>query len=280
MLVNLREILKKADSGRYAIGGFNITSLESAMAIVEASQEEHSAVILQISEKTVEYISLDLAFTLAKTLADNSPMPVSVHFDHGKNFPLVQKAIDLGMPSVMLDVSKMAVDERINFVREFVDRAHKKNVTVEAEEDVIGGIEDYVEGKGWKFTDPKRAVSFVEQTGIDCFAVSIGSSHGKPLPHETLDIELLSRIDQVVSVPLVLHGASQTPPELIRQAIAHGVCKINIDTELRLAFTKGIRQALKDKDIYDPREELAVAKEAIKQKVQEDMRLFGSSGKY
>ena len=279
MLVNLSQILQKADEGNYAIGGFNITTLESAMAIVEAGEQEQSPIILQISEKTIDYMGLDLAFAIAKTLADRADIPVAIHFDHGRNFELVQKAMEIGFSSIMLDVSQLARDERIPFVKDFTARAHHRSVTVEAEEDQIGGREDYVDGNRGHFTDPKRATQFVSQNDVDCFAVSIGSTHGKPLPNEKLDLDLLKEIDKAVDVPLVLHGASSTDENVIRQAIKLGICKINIDTDLRLAFTRELRRTLKDPDIYDPREELAPSRDEIRAEVRRHIRLFGSNNK-
>jgi len=178
----------------------------------------------------------------------------------------------------MLDVSKMERGDRISFVKEFVVKAHRRKITVEAEEDQIGGREDYVDGNRGHFTDPKRAYQFVKETDVDCFAVSIGSTHGKPLPNEKLDLDLLKEIDEAVDVPLVLHGASSTDEDVIRQAIKLGICKINIDTDLRLAFTRELRRTLKDPDIYDPRDELKPSREEVQEEVVRHMQLFGSSG--
>ena len=279
MLVNLSHILAKADREKYAIGGFNMTTLESAMAIIEAGEQEKSPIILQISEKTIDYMGLDLAFAIAKTLADGASIPVAIHFDHGRNFELVQKAADIGFSSVMLDVSKMEKNERIPFVKEFTTRAHRRKITVEAEEDQIGGREDYVDGNRGHFTDPKRTAQFVRETDVDCFAVSIGSTHGKPLPNEELDLDLLKEINKAVEVPLVLHGASSTDGKVIEEAISLGICKINIDTDLRLAFTRELRRTLKDPDIYDPREEMKPSRDEIREEVIKHIRLFGSSDK-
>lgn len=279
MLVNLSAILAKADESKYAVGGFNMTTLESAMAIVEAGEQEKSPVILQISEKTINYMGLELAFAIAKTLADEADIPVCIHFDHGRNFELVQKAVDIGFSSVMLDVSKVEIKERVPLVKDFTASAHRRRVTVEAEEDQIGGREDYIDGNRGHFTDPKRAAVFVRETDIDAFAVSIGSIHGKPLPNEELDLELLAEINKVVEVPLVLHGASSTDEKIIREAISLGVCKINIDTDLRLAFTRELRRTLKDPDIYDPREEMAPSRDKIRKEVIKHIRLFGSNNK-
>lgn len=279
MIVNGRAMLEKADRERFAVGGFNITSLETALGIVAAAEAEKSPVILQISEKTIEYMSLEVAFAIAQSLASKAKIPIAIHFDHGRNFELVRRSIQIGFSSVMLDVSKLPEAERIDFVRKFVLEAHGRNVTVEVEEDVIGGREDYVDGVGWKFTDPSRAASFVQATQCDSFAVSIGNSHGKALPNEEFDVGLLKKIDRAVSLPLVLHGASSTPSPLIRQAIASGICKINIDTDLRVAFTNQLRSTIKDDEIYDPRDVLQPSIAAVQKAVVEKIRLFGSNGK-
>lgn len=276
MLVNSKAILHQADLGRYAVGGFNITTLETALAIMEAAEEEKSPVILQVSEKTIDYMGLDVAFALTKTLADRSKIPTVIHLDHGRNFELATSALEIGFTSIMLDVSKMASEERIPFVKDFVKKAHRRNITVEVEEDVIGGREDYVVGDRSHFTDPKRAAVFVRETGCDSFAVSIGSSHGKPLPNEKLDLELLSEINQAVEVPLVLHGASSTPEPVVREAISRGICKFNIDTDLRVAFTRQLKRTLDSKDTFDPRDELKPSREEVKEVVCEHMKLFDS----
>lgn len=280
MLVNLTKMMADAQKHRYAIGGFNITTLETALGIIEAGIAEKSPVILQISEKTIDYMGLDLAFSIAKTLADRTDLPVSIHFDHGRNFPLVTEALEIGFPSLMLDVSKMAKQERIPFVKKFVIKAHRCGATIETEEDSIGGREDYIKGEDYILTDPKRAAQFVDQTNVDLFAVSIGNSHGKAIPNEKLHLDIISKVKEVVTIPLVLHGASSTPPELIREAIARGIQKINIDTDLRVAFTNRLRQTLKeDGDVYDPRDEMAPSIEEVKEAVIKKMRLFGSDGK-
>lgn len=279
MLVNFKSILRYASEKAYAIGGFNVTNLETAIAILEAAATERSPVILQITEKTIREMKLDLAFAIAKTLADRAEVPVVVHLDHGRDLELVNQAIEIGFSSVMIDVSLLPPKERIPIVQAVVRKAHRRGVSVEAEEDKIAGREDLAEGRAGGLTDPIRAKGFVDQTSCDAFAVSIGNSHGVPLANESLDLELLREIHRQVSVPLVLHGASSTPEAVIRQAISLGVAKINIDTDLRLAFTRRLRQTLHDRDLIDPRDELRPSKEEVRKVVQEKIRLFGSSGK-
>jgi fructose-bisphosphate aldolase class II len=273
-------MLEHAEKHRYAVGGFNITSLETALGIFEAGEKEKSPYIFQISEKTIDYMGLDVSFAIAKSLADRSDIPIAIHFDHGRNYPLIEDALKIGFSSVMVDVSHEPKQSRIGIVQELSKKAHKYGATIEVEEDSIAGREDYVKGRAYTFTDPKRAYEFVKMTEADLLAVSIGNSHGKPLEGEELHLDLLSKIDRLVSVPLVLHGASSTSKHIIREVIARGVRKINIDTDLRLAFTKSLRQNLIDhKEIYDPRDELKPTIKEVRDTVIDAMRDFGSSGK-
>jgi len=278
MLVNFRRILEEAQKERYAIGAFNMTAIETAMAIVTAAEKQNSPVILQLSEKSIDYFGFDLALGICRHLAEQAKVPVCVHLDHGKKMPLVDRALDSGFSSIMADLSKFPANERIKLGRDIVQRAHHKSITVELEEDSIGGKEDYVSGEV-KYSNPKRAASFVKETGCDAFAVAIGSAHGKPMPDEKLDLDLLREIRRVVTVPLVLHGASSTPPDITREAISRGICKINIDTDLRLAYSQKVRQALADPEVYDPRDYLKEALEAVMQVVEEKIKMFGSNNK-
>ncbi|MBI4948239.1 class II fructose-bisphosphate aldolase [Candidatus Berkelbacteria bacterium] len=279
MLVNLSKILQSAYKNKYAIGAFNITAIETALAIMQAGEQESSPIILQASEKTINYFGLDLTAAIGHTLAARTTLPVVLHLDHGKNIELAYKAIEIGFSSVMLDVSSMTLNERIPTVKKFVEFAHRHKVSVEAEEDVIGGKEDFINGKHPHFTDPKRAYIFCKETGIDCFAVSIGNRHGKAEQHEQFDLELLSQINKAVDIPLVLHGASATPPNLIKKAIELGVSKINIDTELRIAFSESLGEVYQELESIDPRDQLSETIDAVREIVVKDMRLFGSSNK-
>jgi len=278
MLVNFLSILKKAQKERYAVGAFNMTAIETGMAIVAEAERLNSPVILQLSEKSLDYFGFDLALGICRHLAESVRVPVCVHLDHGKNLSLIERAIDFGFPSIMADLSAFPVAERIKLGREIVSRAHHKSVSVELEEDSIGGKEDYVSGE-LKYTEPRRAAVFVKNTDCDAFAVAIGSVHGRPMPGERLDLDLLREIRRLVDVPLVLHGASSTPPKIIREAISRGVCKINIDTDLRVAFSKKVREALTDPEVYDPRDYLKEGQKAVRQIVEEKIKLFGSDNK-
>lgn len=280
MFVTLNEILPEARKKGYAVGAFNTANLEITQAIIEAAQEEKSPVIIQTSEKAIEYAGLDVLFGMIKAVAAHVDVPVVIHLDHGKTLDLINQVIEIGYTSVMIDASQFAEEERPKVAAEVTKKAHAKGLSVEGERDKLRGTEDDVKGAEGKMTDPLEAKQFVEKTGVDAFAVSIGNAHGKPLPDERLDLDLLERIAEAVSVPLTLHGASSTPKEMIKQAISLGIAKINIDTDLRISFTGALREVLSNHpEIYDPREELGPAREAVKNMVKEKMRLFGSSGR-
>lgn len=280
MLVTLRDILPKARQEGYAVGAFNTANMEITQAIVEAAVEEQSPVIIQTSEKAIEYAGLDVLFGMIKTLSMDADIPIVIHLDHGKTLSVIDEVLEVGFTSVMIDASQFPEAERVKVAKEVTAKAHAKGLSVEGERDQLRGKEDDVKGAEGKLTDPDEAAAFVRESGIDAFAVSIGNAHGKPLPNETLDLNLLEKISKKVLIPLTLHGASSTPEELIKKAISLGVAKINIDTDLRVAFSGALRDVLsKHPDVYDPREELGPAREAVKKMVRAKMKLFGSCGK-
>jgi fructose-bisphosphate aldolase class II len=280
MLVTLREILPRARREGYAVGAFNTANMEITQAIIEAAEEERSPVIIQTSEKAIEYAGLGVLFGMIKTLAMSTRVPIVIHLDHGKTISVIDEVMEAGYTSVMIDASQVPEEERIKVAKEVAAKAHAKGLSVEGERDQLRGKEDDVKGAEGKLTEPDEAFRFVKETGIDAFAVSIGNAHGKPLPNEQLDLNRLGRIAERVDIPLTLHGASSTPEPLIKKAISLGVAKINIDTDLRVAFTGALRDILSNHpEIYDPREELGPAREAVKQMVREKMKVFGSSGK-
>ncbi len=310
MLTNNKKILAAADKGGYAVGAFNVNNLEILQAVIEAAVEERSPVIVQTSEGAIEYAGMDYLLALMRTAA-KAPVPVSMHVDHGKDLKLIQRAIAAGYTSVMFDGSTLPFEENVAKTRQVVAWARKKGVSVEAEIGAIKGVEDLVSvsEKEAFFTDPAEAVKFARMTGCDALAISIGTAHGafKSKTAPELDIERLKKIDALVKVPLVLHGASGVSPELlaktkehcelledcdrlrgavgisdadIRRAIEHGIRKINIDSDLRIAFTAGLRDALiANHRAIDPRILLAPSKKLMKEVVRHKMELFGSKGR-
>jgi len=304
MLVTNKEIMSVAVAKKYAVGAFNINNLETLQAIVEVATEEKSPVIVAVTPSAIKYAGLEYLATMAKVAAKAVPQPMSLHLDHGKDAETAEKCINAGFTSVMIDASHLNFEENIALTKNVVDLAYPKDVSVEAELGKLAGIEEsVVEEKEAVLTDPDSAKEFVERTGVDALAVAIGTSHGayKFKGEPRLDFERLKAIRSKVDVLLVLHGASSVPPwivekaikygaqlsgakgipeEHIKKAISLGISKINIDTDLRLAFTSTVREvlAVSPKE-YDPREILGPAKECMKTVVKDKMRLFGSSGK-
>jgi fructose-bisphosphate aldolase class II len=261
-------------------------------------------VIMQITPSVIKYAGLQYIAGLAKTATALQPVPMAIHLDHGDSFDTAAECVEAGFSSVMIDGSFLKFEENVALAKRVVDMAHPKGVSVEAELGKIAGIEERtVAEKDAILTDPDSAVEFVEKTGVDTLAVAIGTSHGayKFKGEAKLDLKRLKIISEKVSIPLVLHGASSVPQLLIekankygaalsgakgipedeyRKAIALGIAKVNIDTDLRLAFTASVREVLANSPKeFDPRKILGPAREAIKEVAKGKMRLFGSAGK-
>jgi len=280
MLINSKQILKKAQKGHYAVGHFNTNNLETTQAIIEAAEKMKAPIFLATSEKAFEYAGFDNLVGLIKIMAQKVKAPIILHLDHGASLDIIKKCIKAGFTSVMMDASKKPFSENIRLTKKVVQLARAKNVSVESELGALAGREDYVVSLKSVMTDPKKANEFVKKTGIDSLAVSIGNIHGIPLPYEKLDFTRLNEIKKNVKIPLVLHGASSTAPAKIKKAIKLGICKINIDTDLRLAFTNTLRKTLaSNKKVFDSRAVLSPSREALKQVVMEKIRLFGSQSK-
>jgi len=304
MLVTNKDLMVPARKNGYAIGAFNVQNLESMSAIAEAATEEKSPVIMQITPSVIKYAGLAYISNLVKTAAQLAPVPVAMHLDHGDSFETAVKCIDAGFSSVMIDGSFLSFDENVAVTKRVVNVAHSKGVSVEAELGKLAGVEERsVDEKDAILTDPEAAVEFVEKTGVDTLAVAIGTSHGayKFKSEAKLDLERLKVISEKVSIPLVLHGASSVPQEIVekankygaelsgakgipvdqyKKAIPLGIAKINIDTDLRLAFTATVREVLTNSPKnFDPRKILGPARDAMKEVAKGKMRLFGSSGK-
>ncbi|MBS7632200.1 class II fructose-1,6-bisphosphate aldolase [Candidatus Bathyarchaeota archaeon] len=304
MLHTNKDILTKALEKGYAVGAYNINNLEALLAVSEASVEEKSPAIVAVTPSAIKYGGLAYLSNLVKTAAESVPVPMSLHLDHGEDFEVVSKCVSAGFTSVMIDGSHLDFEGNIALTRKVVELAHPKGVSVEAELGRLAGVEEKtVEEKEAILTDPAAAVEFVKRTGVDALAVAVGTSHGayKFKGEAKLDFERLRVIREKVHIPLVLHGASSVPAwiiekatkygaelggakgipeEHIKRAISLGIAKINIDTDLRLAFTATVREVLANSPKeYDPRKILGPAKDAMKEVVKGKMRLFGSSGK-
>lgn len=281
-LVPVSDLLQKADQEGYAVGAFNCNNMEIVQAIIDAAEAENAPVIIQASQGAIKYAGLDYIMALANTAADKASVPVAMHLDHGTSFEQVMQCIRYGFSSVMIDGSKLPLQENIDITNRVIDVARAVGVSVEAELGKIGGTEDdiTVDEKEALFTEPDEAKVFVEATKVDSLAVAIGTAHGQYKGEPKLDLERLEKIKKLVNIPIVLHGSSGVPDEAIREAIARGVCKVNIDTNIREAFVKGVREVVAaDPNEIDPRKILAPAKKAMTEIVREKIRLFGSTGK-
>ncbi|RQD69755.1 MAG: class II fructose-1,6-bisphosphate aldolase [Tindallia sp. MSAO_Bac2] len=304
-LVTSKEMFKRAYANNYAIGAFNVNNMEIIQGIVDAAKEERSPLILQVSAGARKYANPVYLKKLVEAAIEDSNLPIVLHLDHGESFEVCKQCVDDGFTSVMIDASHYPLKENIAITRKVVEYAHAHGVVVEAELGRLAGIEDAVNvsEKDAAFTNPDEAQEFVEKTGVDSLAVAIGTSHGayKFKGKPELDFERLQTINaKLDGTPLVLHGASTVlpefvdlcnrnggtipdaqgvPEEMIRKAAEHGVCKVNIDTDLRLAMTAAIRQELnKNPDNFDPRKYLGPGREAIKNMVKHKItKVLGSS---
>lgn len=275
MLVNPKQMILDAQHGGYAIGCFNTSDLEITKAIIQAAETQKSPVIMATSEKTIQFGGLETLAALIKKEAENAKIPVALHLDHGKTLHMVERCLDAGYTSVMIDASEKYLDKNIEITREAVQMAHQKNIPCEGELGHLGKIGV----SSNQMTNSDDVVKFVQKTSVDYLAVSIGSSHGAGTD-ERLNIGLLRQIKSLVEVPLVLHGGSGVPEGDIRNAIRNGICKINIDTDIRHEFTKDLRQILKEHpQEKDPREILEEVMTGVQKLVERKIRLFGSNNK-
>jgi fructose-bisphosphate aldolase class II len=283
-LVSVAQLLKKADAEKYAVGAFNANNMEIVQAIIEAAEEVKSPVILQASQGAIKYAGIAFISGMVKIAAEKATVPVALHLDHGNSFEQNMLCIRHGFSSVMYDGSALPLEENIRMTKRVIDVAHAVGVSVEGELGKIGGTEDdiSVDEKDARYTVPKEAQYFVAQTNIDLLAVAIGTAHG---PYKggspKLDLDRLAEIKALIpNTPVVLHGASGVSDESIRECIARGIRKINIDTDLRQAFVWKMRDimAANPKEI-DPRKILGPAKDALKEVVKTKMQLFGCAGR-
>ncbi len=302
MLVSGKKLLDKAKKGCYAVGAFNTNNLETTKAIIAAAVEADAPVFLQMSSGALKYGGFEMA-GMALAFAKKVPVPVAVHLDHGPSFELARECIGFGFSSVMIDGSALPFQQNVLLTKKVVAAAAAKKVSVEAELGKLKGREDDVFAARHSYTGPEAAAKFVRLSGCDSLAVAIGTSHGasKFKGAQKIDLKLLSRIAEAVSIPLVLHGASSVHPSLvaeanrygarisnakgvpesqIKNAVRLGVCKVNEDTDLRLAFTAAVRQFLSvNPSVYDPREVLGPATEAMKEVIVRRIKFLGSDGK-
>ncbi|MDD5083819.1 MAG: class II fructose-bisphosphate aldolase [Candidatus Moranbacteria bacterium] len=284
MIVDVKEMQNKAREGGYAVGAFNTVNLETTQGILEAALEMKSPVVVQMTEKTLDYAGGRAIYNLVRTIAEcyMPQIPVGIHLDHGKSFEIVQRATEIGLTSVMYDGSRHNFADNLAVTKKVVDFCHAKGVSVQAE---LGNVpylgELSMQEINWDdyMTDPGQAKEFVEHTGIDVLAVAIGNAHGFFRERPEPDYARLEAIAKVVSVPLVMHGASDWEADRVTEVINRGVSCFNVDTSTRLAFIGQLRQSLENGDETDLRKLLAASKDAVKKTVKEKMTYFGSAGK-
>ena len=280
-LVTTKELLLDAQKNGYAVGAFNVENMEMVQAVVAAAEELKSPVIMQTTPSTIKYASPEMFYANVAAAANNASVPVVMHLDHGSSFELAVHAFRAGYTSIMIDGSHSVFEENIAITKSVVDFCHAGNVPVEAELGKVGGKEDDLDGgNGGGYTVPSEAVEFVEKTGIDSLAVAIGTAHGVYKGTPKLDVERLSEIREVVSIPLVLHGTSGVPDEAVKECIRRGICKVNYATDLRIAFSNGVKEYLAaNPDAFDPKKYNAVGREKVKEYVMSKMLVCGSNGR-
>ena len=306
-LVTTKEMFEMSMKEGFAIGAFNINNMEIIQGIVDAAQKQNSPVILQASSGAIKYARIKYLMKMVEAAVEETNIPIAIHLDHGPDFETCKMCIDNGFTSVMIDGSKYSFEENVALTKKVVDYAHERGVVVEAELGQLAGIEDdvNVSEEDAKYTDPDQAKEFVERTGCDSLAIAIGTSHGayKFKGEARLRMDILKQVkEKIPNTPIVLHGASTVIPELVEtcnsyggdipgakgvpdeilhEASLSGVSKINVDTDLRLAFTGEIRKSLAENpSAFDPRKYLTPAREKITEVVEHKIKdVFGSSNK-
>jgi tagatose 1,6-diphosphate aldolase GatY/KbaY len=279
-LVSSAEMLLAAQRGGYAVGAFNIENMEMAQAVVAAAEERAAPVIVATTPSTAKYASFGLFYANVAALAKGSKAAVALHFDHGDSFAHAMMALRAGYTSVMIDASHCAFEENIRLTSAVVAAAKPCGVPVEAELGKVGGKEDGLDGGRGGYTDPQQAHEFAGKTGISSLAVAIGTAHGVYASAPKLDIERLKAIRKLVGIPLVLHGASGLEDKDVRECVKEGICKVNFATELRIAYSDGVKETLsKNPAIFDPKKYGAAARENVKRLVIEKIAVCGSESR-
>ena len=279
-LVTSEKMLKDARNGGYAVGAFNIENMEMTKAIIAGAEELNAPVILQVSQSTSKYGSLETYVTLVAVEASKTKIPVALHLDHGTSFEIAEAAINAGFTAVMIDGSKLSYEENLDLTKRVVDLAKSKGVVVEGELGKVGGKEGDVITDEDTNTDPAQAKEFVEKTGVDSLAVAIGTSHGFYVGTPVLDKERIAQLKEATEAPLVMHGASGLSEEDVRECAARGIAKVNFATELRVAYTDAMRKLLSENpDIYDPKKPGKAAMDAVKEIVKSRILMCGSENK-
>ncbi|MCD8154591.1 MAG: class II fructose-bisphosphate aldolase [Clostridiales bacterium] len=278
--VTSKEMLLNAQKDGYAVGAFNAENMEMVKAIIQAGEELRAPVMIQTTPSTIQYGGLETYAAIVEVEARKASIPVCLHLDHGSSFDLAVQAMRAGYTSVMIDGSKLEFEENIAVSRKVAEVAAALGIPCEAELGKVGGKEDDLEAEADTNTDPVQAKEFAERTGVTSLAVAIGTAHGFYVGTPVLDKERLSEIRQVVDIPLVLHGASGLTDEDVQDCVKRGICKVNFATELRVAYTKAVRELLAEKpEAYDPKAYGKAGIAAVKELVKGRMRVCGCDGR-
>ena len=280
-LVSAKSLLGHAQAHGYAVPGFNCHDLVDFQAILTAAEAEAAPVIIMASESTIQFAGFSYIEGLAYAGARETKIPFALHLDHGRDLDNVIKSVQHGFISIMFDGSNLPLAENIRLTAWVTDIAHRVGISVEGELGQIPGTEDDISVSEQEagMTDPDLVAEFVQQTKVDALAVAIGTAHGLYKGEPKLDFQRLAAIRNVTSLPLVLHGGTGVPDALVRRAIELGICKVNVGTDLRVAYTGSISRAVGERKFSDPRPLLNIAKAAIVQVVRDKIRLCGASGK-
>lgn len=278
--VTTEQMLSMADKNGYAIGAFNVENMEMVMAVVKAAEELKAPVILQTTPSTIKYAGLPMYYANVKAAAEKASVSIALHLDHGSSFDLAMQALRVGYTSIMIDGSKEPLEDNILLARRVADACRPSGIPVEAELGKVGGKEDELECDDPGYTDPADAARFAKETGISSLAVAIGTAHGVYKGEPKLDLDRLSEIRKVVSIPLVLHGASGVPDDTVRECIRRGISKVNFATELRIAYSNGIKAYLQENPgAFDPKKYGAVGMSYVTELVKEKIKICGSDNK-
>ena len=284
MILSTREMLLKAQREGYAVPAFNIHNMETLQVVAETAMEMKSPVIIAGTPSTIEdYAGPDYIKAMAEVATNKYDIPIAIHLDHFEDVDSIKRNIDIGFKSCMIDASKKTFEENIAIVKEVVEYAHRYDVVVEAELGKLGGKEDdlVVDEKDAMYTNPDDAAEFVNRTNVDSLAIAIGTAHGLYKGKLKLDFERLKEIRSKVSIPLVLHGASDVPDELVKEAISLGICKVNVATDLKIPFANAVKKFLNENsEESDPRKYMTPGKEAMKEIVKHKIKLCGSANRY
>ncbi|KFX56841.1 tagatose bisphosphate family class II aldolase [Clostridium botulinum] len=282
-ILSTKQMLLKAQKEGYAVPAFNIHNLETLQVVVDTAMKMRSPVIIAGTPSTIEYAGAAYIEAMAEVAARKYDIPIAIHLDHFEDIDEIKKNIDIGFRSCMIDASREEFEVNIEKVKEVVEYAHEYDATVEAELGKLGGKEDdlIVSEKDLMYTNPDDAVEFIKRTGVDSLAVAIGTAHGLYKGKAKLDFERLKEIRNKVHVPLVLHGASDVPDELVKKAISLGICKVNIATDLKIPFSDAVKEYFKkNPNANDPRKYMTPGKEAMEKIVENKIKVCGSANRY